>query len=333
MESRSWLPRCGIHRASQRAVPSASRVVRRVLFHLFSSYSPFGKHLCRAYRTSPALAQLPFDKRLDALDEFWESEAPRIGEVNARAEQYWTATPLSDFTNLTQSRKATALPAERDPYRYWAGSEALCDRAYQLPIRSFDEAAEEDPYATILFSDIRPLLVDTQSSKAKDTLRRIWLAFLGLHVPGYLSTLTPTPQDCTDDRWAYAHLASPVHLSSLLPSEANDAARRITADAQAGVLIGREREYSSAFGPVKNWSYGVVGPLEAIPGTRWTMWGPEDVADVDADLVREVFAQCRTNDNTEWDVLSLAFEGACNLKGCVLCTFAVSKLLTARSEP
>lgn len=161
--------------------------------------------------------------------------------------------------------------------------------------------------------------MDIRSPEAKDTLRRIWLAFLGLHVPGYLSTLTPAPHDCTDDRWAYAHLTSPARLSSLLPSEANDATRRITADAQAGVLIGREREYSSAFGPVKNWGYGVLGPLEAIPGTRWTMWGPEDVADVDVNLVREVFAQCRTSDNTEWDVLSLAFEGACNLKGYVLC--------------
>lgn len=272
------------------------------------------------------------ERRLDALEEFWDSEAPRIGEASARAERYWNASPLDDVSTLNQPRKPAPIPTDRDPYRHWAASETLCDRAYQLPTRSFDEAAELDPYATILFSDIRPLLVDLRSTEARSALRRVWLAFLGMHVPGYLSTLTPTPQDCTDDRWAYAHLASPSHLSSLMPSDADNAARRITADAQAGVLIGREREYSSAFGPVKHWGYGVIDPLESIPGTRWTMWGPEDVADVDVGLVREVFTQCRTGDNIDWDILFLAFEGACNLKAYVPCDLVMSDCLTTYSE-
>ncbi|KAH9937158.1 NRDE-2, necessary for RNA interference-domain-containing protein [Fomitopsis serialis] len=281
------------------------------------------------YRTHPDVVRQPFESQLDALEEFWESEAPRMGEAGSRGQGYWAATPMGDVTNLTSPRKTVSVSStKRDPFQRWATSESLSDRAYQLPTRSFDEAAEADPYATILFSDIRPLLVDIRRPEAKDALRRIWLAFLGLHVPGFLATLTSSPQESTDDRWAYAHLASTARLASVLPSEANNAARRITADAQAGVLIGREREYSSAFGPVKCWSYGVLGPLEAVPGTRWTMWGPEDVADLDVDLVREIFAQCRTRDNADWDVLSLAFEGACNLKSPV----AESKKLLASAQ-
>ncbi|KAH9837066.1 NRDE-2, necessary for RNA interference-domain-containing protein [Rhodofomes roseus] len=281
------------------------------------------------YRTHPDMARQPFERQLDALEEFWESEAPRMGEANTKGVPYWTTNPIGDVTNLVSPRKAANISArERDPFRRWAASESLSDRAYQLPTRSFDGAADEDPYATILFADIRPLLVDIRSAKAKDIFRRIWLAFLGLHVPGFLATLTSLSQESTDDRWACAHLASPSHLAAIVPSEANSAARRITADAQAGVLIGREREYSNAFGPVKNWGYGVLGALEAVPGTRWTMWGPEDVADVSIDLVREVFAQCRTGDDTEWDVLSLAFEGACNLKSAV----AQSKKMLASAQ-
>ncbi|KZT75158.1 hypothetical protein DAEQUDRAFT_720374 [Daedalea quercina L-15889] len=281
------------------------------------------------YRSHPDIAQQPFESRLDSLEEFWESEVPRIGEASARSKSYWATSPTSDVANMTQSRKpVTVSSAERDPFQRWAMSESLSDRTYQLPTRSFDEAAETDPYATILFSDIRPLLVDLRSADAKDTLRRIWLAFLGLHVPGFLATLTPSPQDSTDDRWAYSHLVSPSRVALILPSEANNAARRITADAQAGVLIGREREYANTFGPVKDWGYGVLDPLEAVPGTRWAMWGPEDVADLDSELIREIFAQCRSSDNTGWNVLSLAFEGACNLKSAV----SQSKKLLASAQ-
>jgi hypothetical protein len=29
-------------------------------------------------------------------------------------------------------------------------------------------------------------------------------------------------------------------------------------------LIGREKEYSSGFGPVKHWNFEVLGPLESL---------------------------------------------------------------------
>ncbi|PCH33837.1 hypothetical protein WOLCODRAFT_61797 [Wolfiporia cocos MD-104 SS10] len=276
-----------------------------------------------AYRIPPGLIQQPFQSQLDALEEYWESEGPRIGEPAARSRKGW---PSANPNPPVPARKPIPIPADSDPFRRWSASESLADRTYQLPTRSFDAAADADPYATILFSDIRPLLVPLRTAQGRDALRLMWLAFLGLHVPGFLATLAANADESTDDRWASAHLASPAYLQAIFPQDENAAARRITADAQAGVLIGREREYSSGFGPVKSWGYGVRRPLEGA----MRMWAREDVAGVDAAFVREVFAQCRFREgaDAEWDVLALAFEAALDAKAAV----KVSKTMLASAQ-
>ena len=102
-------------------------------------------------------------------------------------------------------------------------------------------------------------------------------------------------------------------MSSLFPTETS--VRQITADAHTGVLVGREREYGSAFGPVKHWSLGVFDPLEGIGHDRYSMITREDLVAVDTALVREVFRQCRLRTpDPEWDSLHLAFEGAVDVK-------------------
>ncbi|EED80436.1 predicted protein, partial [Postia placenta Mad-698-R] len=266
-----------------------------------------------AYHTPASFVGQPFDEQLDALEEFWEAEVLRTGEPGAKGWAHW-----HDTDHQAEPPAARQIPepttVEVDPYRRWAALESIADRTHHLPSRSFDESADADPYATILFSDIRPLLLPLRSVQAKRTFRLIWLAFLGLHIPGYLPTLSAVPSENADDRWAYGHFVSPAYLDSIIPRDNLSAATRITADAQAGVLIGREREFTSAFGPVKSWGYDVLGPLEGTTDARWRMWMAEDVAGIDHSLVREVFAQCRTGDDAEWEILSLTFEAACSAK-------------------
>lgn len=87
------------------------------------------------------------------------------------------------------------------------------------------------------------------------------------------------------------------------------------ADSCAGALIGKQREYSSAFGPVKECGLNVIGPLEWIGREQWRMWMPKDIEGVNQELVRAVFDQlrCGTEDH-EWDTYALAFEAAANVK-------------------
>lgn len=269
---------------------------------------------CRSYYIPPSLNHHPFETQLNALEEFWDSEWPRVGELGAKGWAAWEASGRPEYEppSSTSSRK---LPETRmsDPFQKWATMESVADRTFRLPTRSTDEDSDSDPYSTILFADIRPLLLPLSSQYSKQVFRLVWVSFLGLHVPGFVSSLSG---ESSDDRWAYTHLTAPSYLAAILPSGQDHARLRITADAHAGVLVGRERAYASGVGPVKGWGYGVVGYLEEIvEGKR--MWADEDVRAVDADLVREVFRQCRFGEDAadpEWDVLALAFEAAVNAK-------------------
>lgn len=248
------------------------------------------------------------------MEEYWDSEVPRLGEPEASGWAVWDAYRHEQAPRPTKA--AEAAHDYPDPYSKWAAAEGFADRTRSMPLRSTDEDQDVDPYEVVLFSDIRSLLLCLRSSRSKDVFRRIWLAFLGLHVPGFVRSLSEHPEDNSDDRWAYSHLATEPYLASLFPPTTS--ARRIAADAHAGVLIGREREFGGGFGPVKNWGYDVIGPLETQGPAKWTMWSAQDVQGVNLSLVREIFRHCKLEqDDSDWDVLDLALEAAVDVKRCV----------------
>ncbi|TFK87990.1 DUF1740-domain-containing protein [Polyporus arcularius HHB13444] len=273
----------------------------------------------------PRLSGRSLHEQLDALEEFWESGVTRLGESGASGWVGWEASGRPEQP-LPPSKLSEAEPRSSDPYSQWAASETLADRTRTLSPRSEDEK-NTDIQAVVFFDDIRSFLLSLRTPRAKDVFRRIWLAFVGLQVPGFVQSLSERPEDNTDDRWACSQLVSPSYLASVFPADKDT--KRITADAQAGVLIGREREYRSGFGPVKDWGYETIAPLDVIGPSNWTMWTSEDVQGVDASLAREIFRHCRLGDeDAHWDVLNLAFEAAMNLKSAV----KVSKTLLANAR-
>jgi hypothetical protein len=189
----------------------------------------------------------------------------------------------------------------------------------KLPARSTDEVdGESDPYAVVLFSDIRPLLVSLHSARAKNAFRLAWLSVLGLHIPGFCGSLGIQSHDTADDRWAHTHLATQSYLSQIFPPSGNQ--ERITGDACAGVLIGREIAYASGFGPVRGWSYDSMSPLECLCDELGGFWRKEDVdvEELDKPFIRRVFEQLRLgNEDFEWNILALMFEAAVSVKGLV----------------
>ena len=252
-----------------------------------------------------------FGEQLDQLEEFWESEVPRVGEADASGWATWYTSSRSQWEKPSPLVAPPKRSSSGDPYTRWAEDELSVDCTHQLPTRTIDDL-EEDPYSTILFSDIRPLLLQLQTLRAKQVFRLIWLSFLGLYLPGLSASLSPVPSDCADDRWSCGHLSSPRSLSAIFPLKTSS---RITADSQAGVLIGRERDYSSVFGPVKNWSYGVFDSMDSVGSGHWRMWSSAELENVKQDLVREIFRQCRITDESEdWSILMIAFESAISTK-------------------
>ncbi len=205
------------------------------------------------------------------------------------------------------------------PYQRWAQQEMRADELLRSPLRSIDSGAELDPYATVLFSDIKPFLFALTSNRSKGLFRLIWLSYLGLHVPG-LETMAGT---IDDDRWTHLRLVSKSYMEAIFPDLTDN--QSSAPESYAGVLVGKEKQYAKSFGPIKNWTYHCIGPLEASEfrnGTvRWGMWTKEDVVGINVEFVRAVFEQCRMgDDDTEWNILALAFEAAIDVKGQVVCS-------------
>ncbi|KZP04494.1 hypothetical protein FIBSPDRAFT_843925 [Athelia psychrophila] len=271
------------------------------------------------FEVPQSLYGLPLETLLDSLEEFWESEAPRVGEVDARGWAVWVSSG-SPEVNASSSTAANPSPqsVSSDPYLKWWHEETHQDRTMRVPSRSADEDA--DPYATILFSDNRPLLLSLQSQRAKNAFRLIWLSLLGLNVPGLSASLSLDDLGNYDDRWSLAHLTTPASFDAIFPSGEES---RITSDAQSGVIIGREKQYASGFGPVKNWHLGVAGPLESVGNQTCGLWTSAEVLSVDVGFVRRVFQQLKCGpQDSDWDCLTLAFEAALSVKSALKCSRA-----------
>ncbi|KAF8213175.1 NRDE-2, necessary for RNA interference-domain-containing protein [Mycena galopus ATCC 62051] len=280
----------------------------------------FQAQLELTFQIPQALYGLPLQHRLDSLEEFWESECPRLGEVNAQGWDSWYSSGRPSAPPPAQP--SPNLIEDLDPYRKFGFSESFADRTLFLPRRSTDSEADSDPYCTILFSDIRDVLLHLESSSAKDVLRYAWLTILGLHLPGFKAVDGGSHDDDGsvdwDDRWCHTYLVRPAFLEALFPKAPQS---RIVNDAVAGVMIGREREYTGGLSnPILSCGWGVISPLEVPSSNGKTrgLWNKEDLDGVDTTFVRNVFEQLRLgNDDVHWDLLTLAFAAASNVKNAL----------------
>lgn len=318
-------------------------------------------HDHRTFNCPPSFASGPLATQLDALEDFWEAEARRIGEPEARGWDAWereggrqSLPPGPAPISPPREPSRMDVGAAHDPYARWAADEARADAESSMPKRGDD--AGEDPYATILFSDLRPLLVHLATPRAKRALRFAWLEFLGLHVPGFAASLSEnSPSAGRDDVWSHTHLARTPFLRRLFPSQRRGTEKEW--DAYAGTIIAREKTYGSPFGCVKEWGMGVFTPLEGWSGGKGRMWEDVDVEGVDKGvvrlvytssllrtvlilLVRRVFEQLRRkvvvpgeDEDDEWDVMALAFETTTNLKRFVIGLLCVHTFTSAYHFP
>ncbi|KAG2023085.1 hypothetical protein CC2G_000786 [Coprinopsis cinerea AmutBmut pab1-1] len=261
-----------------------------------------------------------FEQQLDELEEFWESETPRIGEEQASGWRLWYDSGKPEWQQTHESASAPPEPLDLDPYRQWAAQESAADKMQMLPSRASMGSDDLDPYSTILFSDIRPVLIKLESRPSKVALRLIFLSFLGLHIPGFSLSLSHDQNINWDDRWSLGVLCAPTYLEAIFPGESSS--RAVLAESVSGVIVGREKEYRDAFGPVKQWAFGVFHPLDVYVTTkrvtRQRLWNSTDVSAVDIRQVRRIFSQLRkTDDDHMWDSWALAFEAALNVKNAL----------------
>ncbi|KAF9569889.1 hypothetical protein CPC08DRAFT_772937 [Agrocybe pediades] len=270
-----------------------------------------------SFNTPASLLGTSFDKMLAELESFWDSEAPRIGEDNASGWASWyhakdTQPPATASRNVQDLSYIIDL----DPYRQWTTREATMDQSQYTSLRS--DADTADPFSVVLFSDIQAFLLDLTSRQAKAALRMAWLSFIGLPLPGF--SLAENQEADWDDRWNSFYCTSRNCLDATFPPV--NARTKLLTDAVAGVIIGREKEYSSPFGPIRCWGQEVSLPLDlssAEPGRalRRGLWSSWDVT-VDEHFIRNIFSVLRMDgQDFEWHALALAFETAVNPKSAI----------------
>ncbi|EFQ97294.1 hypothetical protein MGYG_00335 [Nannizzia gypsea CBS 118893] len=91
---------------------------------------------------------------ISAFSEFWETEAPRIGELGSKG---WDKSG-EDSPDPKTGPNVPNIDI-RDVFGTWGNAEQTLMSSSFLPARTLDEVQEDDPYRVVLFSDISDFLV------------------------------------------------------------------------------------------------------------------------------------------------------------------------------
>jgi hypothetical protein len=239
---------------------------------------------------------------LDDLEAFWDSEAPRFGEEGAKG---WRNTedgtdPPKGVATANTSAKSTT--GDVDPFQRWYAEEQRATGRRQYPTRTTDDtsAEDDDPYSTILFADIRPLLFFVSSPDARSQLLYSFLFYLGLPLtPPDTSTSTPLASDPFLHSDDYASRRHASKRAAFWPSQSSDSFLRslIPFDTIAGEAMEpvRAAGLKEPFQPpFRKFPTSPDLLYQAVP--RWFCLLPQgnESSTLDVGLIRQSLAQIRT---------------------------------------
>jgi len=108
----------------------------------------------------------------------------RIGEEGAEGWEKWYASGKRGISASCGVELTKPNVVQLDPYCQWSFNEIQRNHSSLLLAKSSDQVADIDPFATVLFSDVRPSLFEMRYLAARFAFWLAWLSFLGLHVPG-----------------------------------------------------------------------------------------------------------------------------------------------------
>ncbi|KAI9887516.1 MAG: Protein nrde2 [Watsoniomyces obsoletus] len=117
---------------------------------------------------------------LASFEEFWDSEAPRIGEDGATGWKAFVQEGASDAPTELVGQQAPVQRAEANNFSSWATSEVQHSRRSRQPARTIDDIPDDDPYRVVLFSDIKEFLTTFSESQSQLYLVSAFLAFCQL---------------------------------------------------------------------------------------------------------------------------------------------------------
>ncbi|CCT61182.1 hypothetical protein IAQ61_004997 [Plenodomus lingam] len=113
---------------------------------------------------------------LSMFEEFWESEAPRIGESKAKG---WSSSNALDCQPYESTPLLEAKPSTT-PLQDFQRREMDAMRKLQYPGRTCDDVCEDDPFHTVLFSDLEAYLHIIPPGTSAILIVEAFLCFCGL---------------------------------------------------------------------------------------------------------------------------------------------------------
>lgn len=126
-----------------------------------------------------------YDESLSAFETFWESEAPRIGEANAKG---WLNYQDGDDEQEPPPAAVEPLPRpDSSALETWADAEREAHNSSKTPSRSIDGSGE-DLYKVVFFSDIKPALIESPTCSDHHAILAAFLCFC--HLPPYANDPT-----------------------------------------------------------------------------------------------------------------------------------------------
>ncbi|KAL0074451.1 NRDE-2, necessary for RNA interference-domain-containing protein [Phycomyces blakesleeanus] len=128
---------------------------------------------------------ITFEKMVQEICDFWDSEVPRFGENNAKGwkEFYRARYNEEDTGTVPDPEKEEDEEEELSSIQDWISAENKADQRHRLALRMNTvnpERVDEDPYIVILSDDIRNFLFNITTRGARLGLIYSIFVFLGL---------------------------------------------------------------------------------------------------------------------------------------------------------
>ena len=241
---------------------------------------------------------------ISAFADFWDSEAPRIGETGAQGWRFSDRSPLAPKSDpkVEDDLDDTAI------FESWSRQEQKCASYSQLPARTLDEVREDDPYRVILSSDIVDFLIPFSRRGLSRLLVNAFLVYC--HLPPFESQ--------TDIKLFSSWRGDPFLCNMLL-----DQSDRITSRWFSTVLRDSETEERTSPMEYIPESFAIAADTLFGNGTTWfsalKTWQQTysgDDTTLNSLFVQQTLRQlvdCLPEDDALAEY-AVALEAACNLK-------------------
>lgn len=116
-----------------------------------------------------------------SFEDFWDSEAPRIGEVGANGWHTYVESDDLHASSEEATRRSNIRTNESNIFQSWLAAEKQQSINSRNPARTVDELQDDDPYRVVFFSDIKDFLIYLPNPSFRIYLINAFLAFC--HLP------------------------------------------------------------------------------------------------------------------------------------------------------